>query len=360
MISHQFHGFFLMDSPMASPRHPSSSMARVISLVGWPYQMPDYTRQHYKGSQSAGGLVVIPDKAEAALSFRQICRGAWREGGRVCGRRRRRGSARVCLRLSAQLGTGTQPQGTQWITWTLVGTVWPNGAPWTDGYTGTSNGTLWAPDCTVIDNTFYVRTKLCFRAFWLIRVDLQLYYSASHINSRKSSTGMPGSWTDQGLVTSTTSALDYNVNNGNWYLSFGSFWSGIKLQQVSTTTRKPLNSSVTSLATRTAANGAIETSSVFKVGSFYYLFTSWDKCCLGTSSTYNIRVGRSSSPTGGFVDASGVALTHGGGTSDLMADDDGTILIYHYYNSTGSFRTSWLLITLVGPYYANFTSSVQV
>ncbi|KAJ7274813.1 arabinanase [Mycena rebaudengoi] len=231
------------------------------------------------------------------------------------------------------------------ITWTLVGTVWPNGAPWTDGCTGTSNGTLWAPDCTVIDNTFY-----------------------SAIFFAKSSTGMPGSWTDQGLVTSTTSALDYNVNNGNWYLSFGSFWSGIKLQQVSTTTGKPLNSSVTSFATRTAANGAIETSSIFKVGSFYYLFTSWD-------NTYNIRIGRSSSPTGGFVDASGVALTHGGGTSvlathdirivgpggqDLMADDDGTILIYHYYNSTGSFRTSWLLITLVGPYYANFTSSVQV
>ncbi|KAG6854673.1 hypothetical protein C0991_003321 [Blastosporella zonata] len=25
-------------------------------------------------------------------------------------------------------------------TWTLIGTVWPNGASWTDTYTGTSNG----------------------------------------------------------------------------------------------------------------------------------------------------------------------------------------------------------------------------
>jgi len=24
--------------------------------------------------------------------------------------------------------------------WTLIGKVWPNGAPWTDQYTGTSNG----------------------------------------------------------------------------------------------------------------------------------------------------------------------------------------------------------------------------
>ncbi|KAJ7271658.1 hypothetical protein C8J57DRAFT_1226243 [Mycena rebaudengoi] len=46
--------------------------------------------------------VVIPDEAEAALSFGQICRGAWREGGRACGRRRRRGSA--------QGGTVVQPR----------------------------------------------------------------------------------------------------------------------------------------------------------------------------------------------------------------------------------------------------------
>ncbi len=52
-------------------------------------------------------------------------------------------------------------------------------------------------------------------------------------------------------------------------------------------------SSVTSLAQRTEASGAIEASSIYKYGSYYYLFTSWDVCCSGTSSTYNIRVGRS-------------------------------------------------------------------
>ncbi|KAL0960854.1 hypothetical protein HGRIS_005870 [Hohenbuehelia grisea] len=84
--------------------------------------------------------------------------------------------------------------------WTLVGKVWPNGAPWTDAYTGTSNGNLWAPDCTVIGNTFY------------------LYYSASSFGSQKSATffaksttGLPGSWSDQGLVTQTSSSNTYNV-----------------------------------------------------------------------------------------------------------------------------------------------------
>ena len=59
--------------------------------------------------------------------------------------------------------------------WTIEGLVWPDGAPWTDEFTDTSNGyataklvavrdkissvfhrDLWAPDCTIVDGTFYV------------------------------------------------------------------------------------------------------------------------------------------------------------------------------------------------------------
>ncbi|KAJ7982789.1 glycoside hydrolase family 43 protein [Mycena polygramma] len=231
--------------------------------------------------------------------------------------------------------------------WTFQGLVWPNGASWTDAYTGTSNGALWAPDCTVVGNTFY------------------LYYAASTFGSQKSAiffakstTGLPGSWTNEGLVTSTVAGNTYNaidpnllIDGSNWYLSLGSFWTGIKLETLSASTGKPANSAVTNLATRTANGGAIEASVIYKSGSFYYLFTSWDNCCQGTSSTYNIRVGRSTSPTGGFVDASGVSLLNGGGTlvlgthdsivgpggQDVMTDTDGPILVYHYYTSSGSF-----------------------
>lgn len=65
-------------------------------------------------------------------------------------------------------------------------------------------------------------------------------------------------------------------------------------RSINPSTGKLASTSVTSLAQRTAGGGAIEASVIFKTGSFYYLFTSWDKCCAGTSSTYNIRVGRSS------------------------------------------------------------------
>ncbi|KAF9485856.1 glycoside hydrolase family 43 protein [Pholiota conissans] len=234
--------------------------------------------------------------------------------------------------------------------WTLIGKVFPNGASWTDQYTGTSNGNLWAPDCTYINGQFL------------------LYYAASSFGSQnsaiffaKSSTGQPGSFTNEGLVTSTSSSNNYNagvaidpnllIDGSNWYMSLGSFWTGIKEMKLSSSTGKPSSTSITALAQRTANGGAIEASVIFKNGSFYYLFTSWDNCCQGTSSTYNIRVGRSTSPTSGFVDQSGVALTSGGGTlvlgthdnivgpggQDLFLDNDGPILVYHYYTSAGSF-----------------------
>ncbi|KAF5361685.1 hypothetical protein D9758_007337 [Tetrapyrgos nigripes] len=235
--------------------------------------------------------------------------------------------------------------------WTLEGVVWPDGAPWTDAFTGTSNGNLWAPDCTYLDGTFY------------------LYYAASSFGSQnvvsgsaiflaKSTTGMPGSWTDEGLVTQTATGDSYNaidpnliIEGSNWWLSLGSFWTGIKLQSLNPSTGKPSSSDVIGLAERTANNGAIEASVIYKNGDFFYLFTSWDNCCQGTSSTYNIRVGRSSTVDGGYVDQDGVPLTEGGGTlvlgthgnivgpggQDVFDDVDGPILVYHYYTSAGSF-----------------------
>jgi len=244
-------------------------------------------------------------------------------------------------------GTGIEIRtSTDRTAWTFVGSVFPSSS-WAAPYTGSNNGVLWAPDCTYINGQFI------------------LYYAASSFGSQnsaiffaKSTTGLPGSWVNEGLVTSTSSSNNYNaidpnliIANGNWYLSLGSFWTGIKGMTIGSSTGKPSSTSVTALAQRTANNGAIEASVIYQQGSFYYLFSSWDNCCQGTSSTYNIRVGRSTSVFGPYTDASGVALTSGGGTlvlgthgsivgpggQDLFTDGDGPILVYHYYTSSGSF-----------------------
>ena len=54
-------------------------------------------------------------------------------------------------------------------------------------------------------------------------------------------------------------------------------------------------------------------------GGWYYLFSSWDRCCVGVKSTYRIVVGRSKSITGPTSTATGSALMDGGGTTVLAS-----------------------------------------
>ncbi|PVF99263.1 endo-1,5-alpha-L-arabinosidase, partial [Serendipita vermifera] len=231
------------------------------------------------------------------------------------------------------------------INFQYIGLVWPSGAPWTRPYTGGNNENLWAPDCTVRDGQIY------------------LYYSASTFGSRnsaiflaKSSTGQPGSFANNDLVTSSSTSSRYNaidpnlyIDGSNWYLVFGSWSDGIALYVMilNPSTGKPISNNLTRLASR--GNG-IEAPIIYKYGSYYYLFTSWDQCCAGTSSTYNIRVGRALSIFGPYQDQSGRSLVSGGGTvvlqthdsiigpggQSVYTDSDGPILVYHYYTPTGS------------------------
>ncbi|MGI5149439.1 family 43 glycosylhydrolase [Plantactinospora sp. CA-294935] len=155
-----------------------------------------------------------------------------------------------------------------------------------------------------------------------------------------------------------TAAAKKNVDDsGRWWLSFGSFWSGIKLIALNPSTGKRPDTTIRSIAGRNG--GAIEAPYMFKHGSYYYLWVSFDRCCQGASSTYRIMVGRSTSPTGPFVDRNGTAMTAGGGTQILaghgsihgpghqavFADTDSEVLVYHYYANNGA---SFLGINLIG------------
>ncbi|ROO59075.1 arabinan endo-1,5-alpha-L-arabinosidase [Micromonospora sp. Llam0] len=225
-----------------------------------------------------------------------------------------------------------------------AGSVFPGGAPWTTPYTGGSRN-LWAPDLSFHDNRYY------------------LYYSASTFGSNRSaiflatsSTGASGSWTNQGLIvesqsSDTFNAIDPNLivdDQGRWWLSFGSFWSGIKMIALDPDTGRRSGSAMHSLAGR--GGGAIEAPTLVNRGGHYYLYVSFDRCCQGAASTYRVMVGRSTSVTGPFTDRSGNLLTAGGGTQILaghggvngpghqavLADADGDYLLYHYYANNGA------------------------
>jgi arabinan endo-1,5-alpha-L-arabinosidase len=232
------------------------------------------------------------------------------------------------------------------VAFTRAGSVWPDGAPWTEPFTNPADrAALWAPDISYHNGKFY------------------LYYSASSFGSRNSAiflatstTGLSGSWTDLGKVWQTKRDSDYNAidpnlivdESGAWWMSFGSFWGGLKMIRIDPATGKqdPQDKKLYSLATRPrSVDGAIEAPYIVFNSGYYYLFASFDACCRGTSSTYRTMVGRAKAITGPYVDRDGKEMTEGGGTEVLashggivgpghpavLKDGSDWVLIYHYY-----------------------------
>lgn len=205
------------------------------------------------------------------------------------------------------------------ITWRNAGRAFATNPGWHAQYVPTATASLWAPDISYRDGKYW------------------LYYSVSTFGSNVSAIGLATAtqlnaasgatvWTDQGMVVNTTStsnhnAIDPNVvldSAGTPWLSYGSFWSGIKLIQLDKTTGKP--AAGTSLLSIAQYQPGIEAPFIIRHHGYYYHFVSFDRCCQGVNSTYNIRVGRSNKVNGPYVDSRGVAMTQGGG--DLIDDGD--------------------------------------
>ncbi len=223
------------------------------------------------------------------------------------------------------------------------GSAFSSAPSWWSKYT--SGTDAWAPDVSYHNGTY-----------WLYYAVSSFGSNTSAIGLATSSTGQAGSWSDKGTVYTSTSSSDYNAidpnlfvnDDGSWWLSFGSWWTGIKMIRIDSSTGKQSGSDSTrySLASRPTGTKAIEGPGIVKHGSYYYLFASYDTCCAGTSSTYKIKVGRSSSVTGPYTDQSGVAMMNNGGTpvleshgryigpggQSVLHDSDGDLLVYHYYD----------------------------
>ena len=200
-------------------------------------------------------------------------------------------------------------------------TTW-NNAPsplalpsWAASATGATN--LWAPDISYFGGVYH------------------LYYAASTFGSNKSCIGQAtraaldsGSWADQGMVlcsnmgeTDNWNAIDPNVvvdDAGTPWLAFGSFWSGLKMVKL-TSTGARADTMLYSIANGASSKGSLEGAWVFKRCGYYYLFSSWGSCCSGAYD-YNIRVGRSTTVTGPYVDKAGTSLMSGGGTLLVQGD----------------------------------------
>jgi len=132
------------------------------------------------------------------------------------------------------------------VTWTPAGKVFDRSPSWTDAYTDSSH-MLWAPDLSYHNGTYY------------------MYYSASKAGSQNSAigvatstTGTSGSWVDKGKVLESTTGDTFNAIDpnlivdaaGRWWLSFGSYWSGLRMVEIDPATGKRLDDKTITIAKR--------------------------------------------------------------------------------------------------------------
>jgi len=209
------------------------------------------------------------------------------------------------------------------VTWTLVGAVMPALPHWaTSAVPGTRGA--WAPDISLINGRYH------------------LYYSLSTFGKNRSVIALQTTatldrfdpafgWRDDGVVLSSKSSDDFNAidaniittADGRVWMSFGSFWSGLKLIEIDPATGRPKpDARPTAIASRPRP-GAVEAPCIIERGGWFYLFASYDFCCRGVDSTYYTVVGRAKAVTGPYVDRNGKAMImKDGGLIVLHADLD--------------------------------------
>jgi arabinan endo-1,5-alpha-L-arabinosidase len=244
------------------------------------------------------------------------------------------------------------------VTWAAGPTVFPEPLAWIPATIPENrNGRdFWAPDLIHLNNRYL------------------LYYSVSSFGKNTSAIGLATNptlnpddptylWTDHGPVIQSSPRDDFNAIDpalfhdvdGRLWMSFGSFWGGIKMIELDPASGKRIapDSKVYALAHAET----IEAPFIYRHHEHYYLFLNWGFCCRGTNSTYEIRVGRSDNVTGPYRDRAGKDLLHGGGTLLLPSEDvfigpghpgiwregDKFWFSFHFYNGAQSGRSTYAL-----------------
>ena len=222
---------------------------------------------------------------------------------------------------------------------------------------------LWAPDISYFHGKYHL--YYAYSAFGVNTSGIALA-----TNVTLDPTSPKYRWSDEGLVLKSAATDDFNAIDpnivldaqGQPWLSFGSFWGGIKMRKIDVVTGKlAANDSQTyALASRVKPEDAapakpglpadwqaIEAPFIVRHKAYYYLFVSFDLCCRGTRSTYRTMVGRSRQVTGPYVDEEGRPLIAGGGTQlltgnsrwlgpgggSVLQQPHGDYLVYHAYDA---------------------------
>jgi arabinan endo-1,5-alpha-L-arabinosidase len=242
----------------------------------------------------------------------------------------------------AAYGTAVRPgiqirKSKDLVQWFYVGWVFnglpAQGAAFITQSGGTPFQSLWAPYVLKVGNEF------------------RLYYSLSCSVPRLSVIGLAtatnpeGPWTEQGLAvvskddnTTQTNAIDPTVivtPSGEHWMYYGSAWDGIYVLRLNAATGLAQTSGDKGIRiaqrgfTGPTVNGNIEGAEIIYNADQgkYYLFIAYD----WLETKYNVRVARSTSPQGPFLDFNGNNVNN-------VADDNPMILAPYKFDGHGGWQ----------------------
>ena len=233
---------------------------------------------------------------------------------------------------------------TDLITWKMETPVFKSVAGWIKDALPLFNGHTWAPDIIYYQGNYHL-----FYACSAFGKNTSLIGHAVRSTLNPEDTIHP--WIDKGKVIESFpmkdnwNAIDPNIivdENGNPWMTFGSFWDGIQLVRLSSDLCKTVGTpftiarryDVTPKLSKKPGENAVEAPFIFRHGDYYYLFVSWDYCCRGDKSTYKVAVGRSKQITGPYQDKNGIKMEKGGGSVVIANNDEfnasGHCAAYHF------------------------------
>jgi arabinan endo-1,5-alpha-L-arabinosidase len=219
------------------------------------------------------------------------------------------------------------------VHWTEGEPVFAETPEWTKEALPGFSGHIWAPDIIYYKDQYHI-------FYSCNAMPGKPHAAIGHATNPTLDPDSPDfKWTDHGKIVQSVlnrdlwQAIDPNVivdEDGTPWLIFGSFWDGIKAVKMTddmmsltwpeewhSVARRP---SEQELYQYTLEDSQIEAAFVYKHGEYYYMFVSFDLCCRGVNSDYNIAVGRSESITGPYVDKTGYPMLKGGGSVIAIGD----------------------------------------
>jgi arabinan endo-1,5-alpha-L-arabinosidase len=222
---------------------------------------------------------------------------------------------------------------------------------------------MWAPSLIMANGIYY--------QYYAVPVEPDTAGGEAVI-ALATSTNPAGPWADQGIQirswsNSTTPQGGFTGNttynaidpapfvdaDGNWWMTFGSWFDGIHIVQLDPATGLPQSSAPSSWPVIASRPAGEEGSFIYYWNGWYYYFAPINACCSATSP-YRIITGRSQNPNGPYLDRGGVDLKDGGGTillsshgnivgpggqsvfTDTVNGTSTPTLVYHYYDGNNS------------------------